>query len=105
MNTAVSGSRASTDWTNICASCKKRRRKMTASNAKPSSVAEAAEVAFTRTFDAPRNLVWKAWTDSRYLAQWWGPHSFSNPVCEVDARIGGAIRIHMRGPDGPDYRS
>src|SRR5207253_3226800 len=63
------------------------------------------ELVLTRTFDAPRNLVWKAWTDPRYLAQWWGPHSFSNPVCEIDARTGGAIRIHMRGPDGTIYRS
>jgi uncharacterized protein YndB with AHSA1/START domain len=37
------------------------------------------------------------------LAQWWGPHGFTNPVCELEARPGGAIRIHMRAPDGVVY--
>jgi uncharacterized protein YndB with AHSA1/START domain len=60
-------------------------------------------VVITRTFSAPRELVFKAWTDPRDVAQWWGPHRFTNPVCELDARPGGAIRIHMRGPDGTVY--
>src|SRR5581483_10516803 len=58
-----------------------------------------------RVFDAPRELVWKAWTDPKHLAQWWGPHGFSNPVCEVGARPGGVFRIHMRAPDGTVYPS
>ena len=58
------------------------------------------ELTITRVFDAPRALVFQAWTDPKHLAQWWGPHGFTNPVCEIEARIGGAIRIHMRGPDG-----
>jgi uncharacterized protein YndB with AHSA1/START domain len=58
------------------------------------------ELTITRTFDAPRDLVFKAWTDPKHVAQWWGPHGFTNPVCEVDARPGGNILIHMRGPDG-----
>ena len=53
--------------------------------------------------DAPRELVWAAWTEPKRMAQWWGPHGFTNPVCEIDARPGGAIRIHMRGPDGSVY--
>lgn len=61
------------------------------------------ELALTRTFDAPRALVFKAWTDPAHLARWWGPHGFTNPVCEADARPGGAIRIHMRAPDGTVY--
>src|ERR1700688_4411146 len=61
------------------------------------------EVVFTRVFDAPRGLVFKVWTDPKHVAQWWGPHGFTNPVCELDARPGGAIRIHMRGPDGTIY--
>lgn len=61
------------------------------------------EVTITRLFDAPRALVFKAWTDARHLAQWWGPAGFTNPVCEIDARVGGALRIHMRGPDGAVY--
>jgi uncharacterized protein YndB with AHSA1/START domain len=58
------------------------------------------EVVFTRVLEAPRSLVFTAWTDRRRLAQWWGPHGFTNPVCALDVRPGGAIRIHMRGPDG-----
>lgn len=62
--------------------------------------APAREITLTRTFDAPVQLVWAAWTDPRHLAQWWGPKSFTNPVCELDLRLGGAIRIHMRAPNG-----
>lgn len=61
------------------------------------------EVTITRIFDAPRALVFTAWTDPEHLAHWWGPNGFTNPVCEFDARTGGAIRIHMRGPDGVIY--
>jgi uncharacterized protein YndB with AHSA1/START domain len=61
------------------------------------------EVVITRIFDAPRALVFKAWTDPKHLKRWWGPKMFTNPVCEVDARVGGAWRIVMRGPDGVDY--
>jgi len=61
------------------------------------------ELVFTRAFDAPRELVFEAWTDPKRVAQWWGPHGFTNPVCELDVRPGGAIRIDMRGPDGTVY--
>ena len=61
------------------------------------------EITITRVFDAPRALVFKAWTDAAMLAQWWGPKGFTNPVCELDPRVGGAIRIHMRAPDGAVY--
>jgi uncharacterized protein YndB with AHSA1/START domain len=61
------------------------------------------EVRFTRVFDAPRQLVFKAWTNPKHVAQWWGPTGFTNPRCELDVRPGGAIRIDMRGPDGTIY--
>jgi uncharacterized protein YndB with AHSA1/START domain len=61
------------------------------------------ELVITRTFDAPRHLVFKAWTDPEHVAQWWGPKGFTNPVCEIEARPGGALRILMRGPDGAEY--
>jgi uncharacterized protein YndB with AHSA1/START domain len=61
------------------------------------------ELVLKRVFNAPRERVWKAWTDPRQLAQWWGPAGFTNPVCEADVRPGGAIRIDMRGPDGTVY--
>jgi uncharacterized protein YndB with AHSA1/START domain len=61
------------------------------------------EVTITRVLDAPRSLVFNAWTDPKQMAQWWGPHGFTNPICELDVRVGGAIRIHMRAPDGTVY--
>ncbi len=61
------------------------------------------EFVITREFDAPRELVFKAWTDPKHLAQWWGPKGFSNPVCEWDARPGRAIHVVMRAPNGADY--
>jgi len=60
------------------------------------------ELTLVRTFDAPRELVFKAWTDAKQLAQWWGPHGFTNPHCEADAKPGGKIRVCMRAPDGQD---
>jgi len=61
------------------------------------------ELVLTRVYDAPRALAFKAWTDPAQVARWWGPKMFTNPVCEVDARPGGRLRIVMRGPDGNDY--
>ena len=57
----------------------------------------------TRTFDAPRPLVFQAWTDPQRMARWWGPRGFTNPVCKLDVQPGGAYRIVMRGADGTDY--
>ncbi len=61
------------------------------------------EVTLTRIIDAPRDLVFEAWTDPKHMARWWGPKYFTNPVCELDVRPGGAILIHMRAPDGTIY--
>jgi uncharacterized protein YndB with AHSA1/START domain/pimeloyl-ACP methyl ester carboxylesterase len=68
-------------------------------------VAKAAphEVSITRIFNAPRELVFDVWTKPHHVAQWWGPHGFSAPVCELDVRPGGAMLIHMQGPDGTIY--
>jgi uncharacterized protein YndB with AHSA1/START domain len=60
-------------------------------------------VTLTRSFEAPDELVFQAWTDPKLLAQWWGPKGFTNPVCELDLRRGGAIRIEMKSPDGTVY--
>jgi uncharacterized protein YndB with AHSA1/START domain len=56
-----------------------------------------------RVFDAPRALVFAMWTDPTHLAQWWGPKGFTNPVCEVDLRVGGLLRIVMRSPEGKQH--
>lgn len=61
------------------------------------------ELVITRVFDAPRSRVFNAWTVQKDLAQWWGPKGFTNPVCELDVRPGGGIRIDMTGPDGVVY--
>ena len=53
------------------------------------------ELTITRIFDAPRDLVWKAWTDQKILQKWWGPKGVTNPICEWDARLGGNIYIVM----------
>ncbi len=58
------------------------------------------EVTIVRVFDAPRSRVFKAWTDPKIMAKWWGPRDFTNPRCELDVRPGGEIHIHMRSPDG-----
>jgi len=57
------------------------------------------QVTIERTFAAPRALVFDALTKAEHLARWWGPHHFDAPLCESDARPGGAIRIDMRGPE------
>jgi len=63
----------------------------------------ATGLAITRVFDAPRSLVFKAWTDPKMMARWWGPKHFTAPLVESDARKGGKFRIHMRGPEGTIY--
>ena len=60
-------------------------------------------VTLTRVYDAPRELVWRAWADPKHMAQWFGPRGFSSSVPELDVRVGGAFRIVMHGPDGNDY--
>jgi len=65
--------------------------------------APKAALVLTRTFNAPRELVFKVWTDPKHLAQWWGPHEFTTKIREMDVRPGGAWRYAMRGPDGNDY--
>ena len=67
-----------------------------------SSVLAAAllEVSLTRRIAASPEFVFRVWIDAKHLAEWWGPKCFTNPVCEVDPRVGGAIRIHMRSPEG-----
>jgi uncharacterized protein YndB with AHSA1/START domain len=55
--------------------------------------------------DAPRELVWTAWTDPKHLAQWWGPDGFSTTTSAFDFRPGGVWRFVMHGPDGRDYQN
>ncbi len=57
----------------------------------------------TRIFDAPRELVWRAWTDPKYVMQWWGPKGFTAPVCTMDFRVGGKFLCCMKSPDGQEF--
>jgi uncharacterized protein YndB with AHSA1/START domain len=72
---------------------------------KNSSVAPQSDpdLIITRLVDAPRELLFELWTEPRHVEKWWGPNGFTNPVCELSVRAGGAMRIHMRGPDGTVY--
>jgi uncharacterized protein YndB with AHSA1/START domain len=58
------------------------------------------ELVITRVFNAPRSLVFKAWTEPERLAQWWGPRGYSLPSCQIDPRPGGFYRFQMRSPEG-----
>lgn len=60
-------------------------------------------LAITRVFDAPRDFVFKAWTEPDRVKQWWGPKGFTMPVCEIDLRPGGEYRGCMRSPEGQDF--
>jgi uncharacterized protein YndB with AHSA1/START domain len=62
-------------------------------------------VNMTRTFSAPRALVWRAWTDPELYKQWWGPAHFTCPYARIDLRVGGQWLSCMRSPDGQDYWS
>jgi uncharacterized protein YndB with AHSA1/START domain len=61
---------------------------------------EERELVITRVFDAPRELVWQAFTESDRLAQWWGPAGFVMLVSRLDLRTGGVFHYSMRSPDG-----
>jgi uncharacterized protein YndB with AHSA1/START domain len=78
-------------------------RRSSAPTTTSTPVSAGRELVIMRIVDAPRTRVFRAWTAPEQVARWWGPHGFTNPVCELDARPGGAIRIHMRGPDGTLY--
>jgi uncharacterized protein YndB with AHSA1/START domain len=73
-----------------------------AANANPTAEATSHELVITRVFDAPRDLVWRAWTDPAQVARWLGPRGFTGTVEKLDARVGGAYRFHLRAPDGAD---
>jgi len=63
------------------------------------------ELVIERVFDAPRELVWKAWTEPEHFMRWWGPKGFTTPFCRIDLRVGGTYLNSMRSPEGKDYWS
>jgi uncharacterized protein YndB with AHSA1/START domain len=62
-------------------------------------------LAIERVFDAPRELVWQAWTDPEHVMRWWGPKGFTSPLCNSDVRVGGTYLYCERSPEGRDYWS
>jgi uncharacterized protein YndB with AHSA1/START domain len=63
----------------------------------------AYTLALERIFDAPRELVFKAWIDPKHLVRWLGPQGFTGTIIEMDARPGGAYRFRMRSAAGIEY--
>lgn len=63
------------------------------------------ELVISRTFDAPREVVWRAWTEPERIMRWWGPKGFTAPVCTIDLRVGGRYLNCMRSPEGQDFWS
>jgi uncharacterized protein YndB with AHSA1/START domain len=61
------------------------------------------EMVITRTFDAPRELVWEAVTNPEHVVHWWGPNGFTTTIEKMDFRVGGVWKHVMHGPDGTDY--
>ena len=63
------------------------------------------EIVATRVFAAPRELVWKVWTDPEHIGKWWGPNGFRTTTHSMDLRSGGHWRYVMHGPDGRDFHN
>lgn len=61
------------------------------------------EIVLSRTYDAPRELVWQAWTRPEHMAKWWGPNGFTTTTSEMEVRPGGVWRFVMHAPNGTDY--
>lgn len=61
------------------------------------------EIVTTRLINAPRELIFEAWTNPKHVVHWWGPNGFTNTIHEMDVRPGGVWRFMMHGPDGVDY--
>lgn len=65
---------------------------------------EEKDIVVSRLINAPRETVYKAFTDPKQMAEWWGPFGFTNPVCELDVKVGGKWRVEQKGPDGKIYK-
>jgi len=70
---------------------------MTEQSNAPTTSEEALVI--ERIFDAPRQLVWKAWTEPERMMRWWGPKAFTSPACQIDFRVGGKCLFAMQSPE------
>ncbi|HVK19492.1 MAG TPA: SRPBCC family protein [Fimbriiglobus sp.] len=73
--------------------------------ARPEPATSDREIVQSRVYDAPRELVFAAWTDPKHVTHWWGPRGFTTTTHEMDVRPGGVWRFVMHGPDGTDYKN
>jgi uncharacterized protein YndB with AHSA1/START domain len=73
---------------------------MTTRNQDTAVAAKQKTVSITRTFNAPVEEVWKAWSEPESFKKWWGPKDFTCPDCTIDFKVGGQIFASMQGPDG-----
>jgi len=74
------------------------------SNEKNNDV-ESRSLTISRLFNAPIELVWKAWTEPEHIKNWWGPNGFTNTIFKMDVKPGGEWDLIMHGPDGTDYKN
>ena len=74
---------------------------------KPESASSTAdrELVAVRVFDAPRETVYRMWTDPEHLGRWWGPRGFTTTTHSMEMKPGGVWRLVMHGPDGRDYQN
>jgi uncharacterized protein YndB with AHSA1/START domain len=63
------------------------------------------ELIITRIFDAPPELVWKAWTEPQHFKKWWGPKDYTSPHCKMDLKVGGRYHACMRSAEGQEFWS
>ena len=63
------------------------------------------ELSIQRVVNAPRELVWKVWTNPEHIKHWWGPSGFKNTISKMDVKPGGEWEFIMHGPDGTDYKN
>ena len=71
---------------------------------RPATTSTERELVIERIFDAPRELVWKAWTEPEQLMRWWGPKGFTSPAAKIDFRVGGKYLFAMRSPEYEEGR-
>lgn len=80
-----------------------RGRARVANGGDPGAGPAGRELVVTRVLDAPRELVFEAWTQAERVKRWWGPKGFTTPFCEIDPRPGGVFSRCMRSPEGRDF--
>jgi uncharacterized protein YndB with AHSA1/START domain len=68
-----------------------------------SSRSQEREIVFSRSYDVPRELLWRAWTDSGQIGAWWGPRGYTTATSSMEVKTGGFWIFRMNGPDGSIY--